>query len=571
SGSQIFLTEYEKYILERNTVVDESKWDWSPAFDEAAKDLVNGGLLVVPERRYATTKPFEIVIKKKDANLKIIGQGKPIFVPKGKMDVISITSDDNTVKKGEVFIDSIGVDGREAGVYLDEPTGSNAILINNVHSAIIKNNYIDSLYGAGIVIKNIETMAMVEDNTVLDTWGFNSIEDEGGGIDNYGDGIYISQTKQASIRRNYVFNNLEVTNNFGRAGIVLEFGVKMCEIENNRVHGYDRNVHIEESDGYHIIKRNTLTGSDLGIITSTQKKQILIEWNSISNEGCPKTMKHIISDRGLIYLFGEGQSNGTEIRNNELKLDGQFKTDVLYRQNGTAGVMFERNQVVCVGERKDIYAFGSMKNTFRKNELKNVGILTLGAGHSNLFEDNILDVELILNENTPAPGNTFKKNKIYNSSGLVKGLIGYNTVTNLIENEIENYEVIIVNDGNTGGEISGNVFKRTKNEAKIVPWVYEPISRTPFHTKTANLFIDEVEKKNNRWVFEGEAYFEGGKKKIHTSQYPKNGEWKVGDEATNTVITELGEVGNKYIIRGWVCITDGTPGVWVEDRIRTGS
>ncbi|MBN3853830.1 hypothetical protein G3N59_10610 [Paraburkholderia sp. Ac-20340] len=47
--------------------------------------------------------------------------------------------------------------------------------------------------------------------------------------------------------------------------------------------------------------------------------------------------------------------------------------------------------------------------------------------------------------------------------------------------------------------------------------------------------------------------------------------YAVGDVIKNSVPAELGAVGAKYIITGWICVAAGTPGVWKECRVLTGS
>jgi len=45
----------------------------------------------------------------------------------------------------------------------------------------------------------------------------------------------------------------------------------------------------------------------------------------------------------------------------------------------------------------------------------------------------------------------------------------------------------------------------------------------------------------------------------------------VGDEVRNTNATVQGTVGSQYVIRGWICTTAGSPGVWREMRCLTGT
>lgn len=47
---------------------------------------------------------------------------------------------------------------------------------------------------------------------------------------------------------------------------------------------------------------------------------------------------------------------------------------------------------------------------------------------------------------------------------------------------------------------------------------------------------------------------------------PTTGSYAQGDEVLNSNPTELGVVGAKYVIRGWVCTVSGTPGTWLDRK-----
>lgn len=52
---------------------------------------------------------------------------------------------------------------------------------------------------------------------------------------------------------------------------------------------------------------------------------------------------------------------------------------------------------------------------------------------------------------------------------------------------------------------------------------------------------------------------------------PTTGTYKQSDYVKNSTPTELGTAGSKYVIRGFICVADGTPGTWVQDRGLTGN
>jgi hypothetical protein len=51
---------------------------------------------------------------------------------------------------------------------------------------------------------------------------------------------------------------------------------------------------------------------------------------------------------------------------------------------------------------------------------------------------------------------------------------------------------------------------------------------------------------------------------------PVLGKWQRGDFVPNKEPAEAGSVGSKYVITGWICVTSGEPGTWLECRSLTG-
>lgn len=60
-----------------------------------------------------------------------------------------------------------------------------------------------------------------------------------------------------------------------------------------------------------------------------------------------------------------------------------------------------------------------------------------------------------------------------------------------------------------------------------------------------------------------------GATNAHTAP-PTTGDHKQGDFQRNSTPTELGSVGSKYVVFGWICTASGTPGTWKECRCLTG-
>lgn len=52
---------------------------------------------------------------------------------------------------------------------------------------------------------------------------------------------------------------------------------------------------------------------------------------------------------------------------------------------------------------------------------------------------------------------------------------------------------------------------------------------------------------------------------------PTTGTWAQGDFIRNSTPSELGSVGGKYVIFGYLCVSGGVPGTWVACRFLTGN
>lgn len=52
---------------------------------------------------------------------------------------------------------------------------------------------------------------------------------------------------------------------------------------------------------------------------------------------------------------------------------------------------------------------------------------------------------------------------------------------------------------------------------------------------------------------------------------PTTGDFKQGDAIRNVAPVEIGTAGSKYVVTGWICISDGNPGVWRQQRVLTGN
>lgn len=52
---------------------------------------------------------------------------------------------------------------------------------------------------------------------------------------------------------------------------------------------------------------------------------------------------------------------------------------------------------------------------------------------------------------------------------------------------------------------------------------------------------------------------------------PTAGEYKQGDFIRNVAPVETGTAGARYVVTGWVCVANGNPGTWCQNRVMTGN
>lgn len=212
--------------------------------------------------------------------------------------------------------------------------------------AYIDNVTIRDFYGDGIYISTTKQEGIaatscfqrveISNSKIINVWGFNPK------TDNYGDGIYVSNARSGIIKNNFVENNTQKTRQLGRAGIVIEYMCRSLTLQNNKViEGYDRALHVEQTDGGHKIFNNTFNGSDLGMILSEDNargeyQSVYIEGNSFSNKNFKKNVglrksfaKDSPQDRALMYITTKNISptKGIFINGNIFEIDGNFTYD----------------------------------------------------------------------------------------------------------------------------------------------------------------------------------------------------------------------------------------------------
>lgn len=218
---------------------------------------------------------------------------------------------------------------------------NSGLSITDKREAYIHNIIVENIYGQGIYISDSQQTKIslsarfkyIEINNcqILNVWGYNPK------LDDYGDGIYLSNIASGLVKNNTVKNDFNKTKQLGRVGVVVEFMSQNCNIINNYIYGYDRGIHLEADYGNHNISYNTIEGTDLGIVVYNSNipghnNPIKISYNTISNQYLPKKnqLKRVrgisgISDRALLDFTALNNSRkGSIVNNNYFVIDGNY-------------------------------------------------------------------------------------------------------------------------------------------------------------------------------------------------------------------------------------------------------
>lgn len=58
---------------------------------------------------------------------------------------------------------------------------------------------------------------------------------------------------------------------------------------------------------------------------------------------------------------------------------------------------------------------------------------------------------------------------------------------------------------------------------------------------------------------------------LTAASVPTTGMYAKGDFVANSNPVELGSVGSRFVVEGWLCLVGGTPGTFVEKRFTKGN
>lgn len=267
---------------------DKNIKDYSPIIKDAIKELTEkgGGTLIVPYGDYPVLTGVIFESHRPSLILNIVGRRNalgqlPTFFDRDKSKKPHIFFwfiGDIANPRLTINVSNIQVIGNNFPYYKGHPfyekgaTPCPAFRCSNILTANFSNVIIKNVYGDGIALingfdnhnndkKNRIEAPIIKDCQILNCWSWNGKNDGG-------DGIMLWSVNNPIIENCIILNNINTTKHYGRCGIVLEHYTEKAIIRNNKIGGYERNMHIECDYGGHLIERNTFSQSKIGITLS---------------------------------------------------------------------------------------------------------------------------------------------------------------------------------------------------------------------------------------------------------------------------------------------------------------
>ncbi|MBB5647473.1 right-handed parallel beta-helix repeat-containing protein [Pedobacter cryoconitis] len=377
--------------------------------NEALKD--QNSRVVFPAGKYKISKG--LIAHYLNNNFEMTGEIKnneyPVISCTALMSVLSIRGYLETQATGTVSISNLNLQGgfgayhySASNQFINTNNWFCGLSVTDKKSAKIKNVKVSDIYGQGIYISATKQVGIpltsrfndvsILNCKVINCWGYNPKADD------YGDGIYIADVSSAVIKNNLVKNDFSITKQLGRCGIVLEFMAEKCTISNNNIFGYDRGIHLEADYGGHLISQNTIWGTDMGIVLFNNNEirnyPVKIIDNIVSNNGLPKstTLKrtrdiNAISDRSLMnFVAGDNSRAGSLIEGNTFTVSGDFD----YFSNSIVNIkadnlIIRKNKYVVKQPQKLKYPilFNNYSNSIPVNDsFQGIGHLQLKKSYS---------------------------------------------------------------------------------------------------------------------------------------------------------------------------------------------
>lgn len=336
------IAQKKEFYLSAYGAKGDGVTDDKAAIQNCIKDAYeNKGVAVITPGKYKISKAIYFFLKDNEL-LSIKGQtdkkGNYPVIFTDQFQSLFVFEADRNKPVGNVSITQLELRGNNVPYSASHPYFGqhdkyvSGVGLFNLRTVAVSKLIVRDVYGEGIDVRNWNyqnnplnnrfTSVKILNNKILNCWGANPPKPGGGPADEYGDGIYVSNATNILIQGNQVINNLAVTKQFGRAGLVIEYNCEGAIIEKNTISGYDRDIHLEADFGGHIIRNNRLTGTDFSIcvwgnLTTGKQEPISIVNNYLSNEGIPSNLNLITvrsqDERALIAFYAEKDSRKNSI------------------------------------------------------------------------------------------------------------------------------------------------------------------------------------------------------------------------------------------------------------------
>lgn len=332
--SRCFAQENE-FSITSFGVSGSDKNDDTQLFDKAIEHIaIKGGILYIPAGEYILDQKVRqrrgvnntsyIFLVQKDFIIKMHKNAKLIFKNAFKGFRFRSTQDPNknTISKLNIIVQGGKIDASLNNNYMNTNNPEIWAFVGEYFKSFtVTDLSIENLYGtAGIASYNNTNFTALNNMLINVTGNPNDY------TDNHGDGIYVSNTSNYTIRNNQIKNSQRRHNRLGRIGVCIEYEQsKNGIIDGNEVSGYDRGIHIELIKGTATIINNKLEANLSGIVLwNNYKFKQIIKNNIISNIGLEITIKPILYTNSPILLLEYNSNNGTEIFDNDIVLYSEY-------------------------------------------------------------------------------------------------------------------------------------------------------------------------------------------------------------------------------------------------------
>lgn len=202
----------------------------------------------------------------------------------------------------------------------------------------------------GILVANARDFD-VSNNRVLNCWSYKRTS-TGGTFDNYGDGIYVTDSVNGFVDDNIVENHLG--NPIGRIGVCVEFNCVNVKARGNSICGYDRGIHAEFCDDDIEFSSNNIRGCNFPLVAwNCGTAEVNFIRNTITSDGIVAgnpahtpilsyTVKALIMSLGD-YETGYSNNSGVVFDDNIITtVDGTNNNALIYSENAL-DVKFKNN------------------------------------------------------------------------------------------------------------------------------------------------------------------------------------------------------------------------------------